>query len=369
MESGLMSTASMMPPARGLVLRCGLDGVVLESIRDDLGLLRNRNLPLALTAILDIGSHGKLEHFLKSATRTGAAVGWEMVVQRPDGLEVWFFAAGVRGGDVSVIAAPTAEELADFHHYFFGDRDPVPVRTMMATPSGESSLQRCLQLTALNSELLNVQRELARRNRELQVKNEQLRLMQRTITRQKKALLKANRQLADTATRDPLTGLRNRRAMTLPRGAAALATPAGAPNAVSLLMIDVDHFKRINDQFGHPMGDQVLLQLADIFNRVARHGDMVVRYGGEEFALILLDCDQSQAIGLADRVLRAVRTHPWPHGPVTVSIGIATADGRSSNLACLIQEADVALYHCKQHSRDCAAHFAHLGQQKPRLAA
>ncbi|NJL31750.1 MAG: GGDEF domain-containing protein [Phycisphaerales bacterium] len=172
-------------------------------------------------------------------------------------------------------------------------------------------------------------------------------------------MLQANHKLSDAATRDPLTGLRNRRAMTH-RLDSLLRQASASFHPLSILMVDIDHFKLVNDQYGHPMGDRVLQQVAEILSAGARHGDLVVRYGGEEFLLILPDCAAESSMTLARRLMHAVQNHAFDHGKVTISIGVATSTPHLLNKDRLIQQADAALYHGKQNGRNCAFHFNDL---------
>ncbi|SDG48690.1 diguanylate cyclase [Roseospirillum parvum] len=163
------------------------------------------------------------------------------------------------------------------------------------------------------------------------------------------------RQLADT---DGLTGLLNRRAfMESLEALAGQARRYGRP--LSLLTIDADHFKRINDTHGHPAGDAVLVHLAALVRAALRDCDQIGRLGGEEFAALLPETDAEGALRLADRLLETVRTTPAdiPSGPsisFTVSLGVATLGGPEESTESLLQRADQALYGAKAGGRDRA---------------
>lgn len=145
---------------------------------------------------------------------------------------------------------------------------------------------------------------------------------------------------------DGLTGLANRRAFD-----AELAGLLREGGAVALLMIDLDHFKRFNDDFGHQVGDGVLRETGQLLRGEVRPRDLVARYGGEEFTIVLPGGDASRAERVGQRVLQAFRGHAWAHRPATVSIGIAVA--RSGDTPeTLLRRADDALYHSKQTGRD-----------------
>ena len=151
---------------------------------------------------------------------------------------------------------------------------------------------------------------------------------------------------------DSLTGVANRR--RLDRERAALLD-VDDRTWTTVVYLDIDHFKPINDDQGHAVGDAVLCELATILRRTTRNNDLVGRYGGDEFALIAPDCDPDEAVRLAERLLAAIRAHrSWPTGNsvgVTVSIGLATARGPNSQL---FLAADEALYAAKASGRDRA---------------
>lgn len=126
--------------------------------------------------------------------------------------------------------------------------------------------------------------------------------------------------------------------------------------AAALLMVDVDHFKRVNDSYGHPGGDAVLKALADCLVRnFPRKSDMVARYGGEEFAVVLPDTSPQNAVRLAERTRQAVRELEITHGRhtigITISIGVAQI-GRNESVQSWLERADQALYQAKQQGRD-----------------
>ena len=126
-----------------------------------------------------------------------------------------------------------------------------------------------------------------------------------------------------------------------------------------LALIDVDHFKRINDTHGHIYGDEVLLELARMMERGFRHGDELFRYGGEEFAAILCHIDQSQVAVVLQRFRMRVMENLFPQiGGVTVSIGYCRLEAGPS--AQMIERADKALYYCKNHGRNRISGYAQL---------
>ncbi|HEL4112686.1 TPA: GGDEF domain-containing protein [Stenotrophomonas maltophilia] len=163
-------------------------------------------------------------------------------------------------------------------------------------------------------------------------------------------------ELETLARRDPLTGLGNRRSFDESLGAAhRRARRQGLGLAV--LMIDIDHFKRLNDTYGHPEGDRRLRAVAAILDGCLQRGDdLLARYGGEEFIAALPSSDTSHALDLGER-LRAAVEHaalPAPHGHVTISVGVAwQAAGGEREPDDLVDRADQALYRAKHAGRNC----------------
>lgn len=170
------------------------------------------------------------------------------------------------------------------------------------------------------------------------------------------------------ATIDGLTGIANRRQFDLSL-AQEVRRLARGTTPLSLAMIDVDHFKLYNDHYGHQAGDDCLRAVATaLSNTVHRAGDLVSRFGGEEFAVLLPNCDRPHALKVGDMLRRAVAGLALPHeicpgsGMVTVSVGVATLspplpepDAWASAAVALVGAADRALYKAKSSGRNCVA--------------
>jgi diguanylate cyclase (GGDEF)-like protein len=159
-------------------------------------------------------------------------------------------------------------------------------------------------------------------------------------------------QLEVAASTDHLTGLYNRARFDSELAVALAGRPvSGSPVTVALL--DVDHFKKVNDVLGHAAGDEVLRAVAGVLRRAVRTGDTVARYGGEEFALVLPSTPLDVAREVTDRVLDAVRTYDWTalHADLRVTASIGYAEVRHSAEEAL-SRADAALYAAKRAGRD-----------------
>lgn len=152
---------------------------------------------------------------------------------------------------------------------------------------------------------------------------------------------------------DPLTGLLNRRGIEQRLAVERQRLDRhGRPH--SLLSLDLDHFKRVNDLHGHPVGDEVLRAFGDILRQAGRGSDWAARVGGEEFWFVLPDTGLEGAVPLAERILREARELRLPDAPiqVTVSIGVAAAIERAEPAEDLMRRLDEALYQAKAQGRD-----------------
>ncbi|HZW35055.1 MAG TPA: diguanylate cyclase [Isosphaeraceae bacterium] len=170
-------------------------------------------------------------------------------------------------------------------------------------------------------------------------------------------LAQYNLRLAELATTDELTGVKNRRRFR--EDLDLLFSQAVRHNLpLSLILLDIDHFKQYNDTFGHPAGDQVLQGIGATLRAAVRRHDVVARYGGEEFVVLLPATDAGDAAELAERLRSTIAGRPWPHRTVTASFGVATTDSDIASAAALVDNADRALYQAKQTGRDRIIHFS-----------
>jgi diguanylate cyclase (GGDEF)-like protein len=200
-------------------------------------------------------------------------------------------------------------------------------------------LRYVAQLARLSAELDEVRRaeRLAREQAE-------------SMARRVEVLAGQSQRWMDEALRDPLTGLLNR------RGLDAAASEVFVPGAgVGVAVIDLDHFKSINDRFGHAVGDAVLVRATALLAGTTRDGDLLARTGGEEFCVLLRHVTAAQATQAAERLLARLRDADWsdvvPGLRVTASIGLALRDGNET-LDSVTRRADVVLYQAKAEGRD-----------------
>lgn len=163
------------------------------------------------------------------------------------------------------------------------------------------------------------------------------------------------RRLRSEVGQDPLTGLGNR--ATLNRRLAELAE---SNEPLSVLFIDVDHFKGYNDAYGHLAGDEVLRCLSALMLGAVRRSDLVARYGGEEFAILLPGAPLHVGRAIAEKLRQQAAEHQYPHRQVTLSIGAAASPADSTDPAALLMMADAAMYRAKGAGGNQVCHCGDL---------
>jgi diguanylate cyclase (GGDEF)-like protein len=175
------------------------------------------------------------------------------------------------------------------------------------------------------------------------------------------ATLNLRTKLENQSIRDSLTGLFNRHFMQISLER-EMVRAQRRKYIMAVLMLDVDHFKRFNDTHGHAAGDAVLKAFAEVFKSNIRAEDIVCRYGGEEFTIILPDTSVSGACDRAESIVRAVSELKVPMGQLTfdgfgISIGVAFYPGDGNTADVLLQPADAALYEAKRNGRNQVSLF------------
>ena len=169
------------------------------------------------------------------------------------------------------------------------------------------------------------------------------------LARLNQRLVSENIMFSELAHKDALTGIRNRHAV---RGWLDSCQKKHATSMMSILFIDIDHFKPINDTFGHSVGDDVLREFAVILSEFITEPDIIVRWGGEEFVIFCVDKNSVVAVQEAEKIRQKVSSHLWVHGdPLTCSIGVSEV--YTDNVYGAITQADNHLYHAKQAGRNC----------------
>lgn len=247
-------------------------------------------------------------------------------------------------------------------HLINGAGERVPV--MVNARRGQWDGQECivwvffvaLERSRFEAELVEARARAQRLAAALSQANAELQSAHQQLSQHAQSVESQNRELATLSLTDPLTRLGNRRALERAVEQWQMQSELGAPAA--LMMVDVDHFKRVNDRYGHDEGDRVLQELARQLQACKRSSDVVVRYGGEEFALWLPGTGPDGASAIAQRVHQLVREVRVDNKPVTVSIGVSCAQqtlhqGRDMVfLTRLLHQADLALYRAKTAGRN-----------------
>ncbi|RRR68091.1 MAG: diguanylate cyclase [Candidatus Viridilinea halotolerans] len=207
------------------------------------------------------------------------------------------------------------------------------------------------ELAQARDRLQHEQTRLQATEQHLRERETQLEALVVTLHTQQFELRLANAQLQALATSDGLTGLTNHRALQQELVSAThRAQRSGEP--LALIMLDIDHFKRFNDTFGHPAGDHVLRVVAGVLRASVRSSDLVARYGGEEFAILLPNTTSSGAAEIAERCRQALSDLIWNEWPITASFGVAVWQPCREAKQDLIAQADAALYHAKHQGRN-----------------
>ena len=175
--------------------------------------------------------------------------------------------------------------------------------------------------------------------------------------------VKEHTLLRRMATMDGLTNLFNRR-FFMEQLTCEFKRARRYQSNLTLIMLDLDNFKIFNDTFGHLQGDEVLRIIGRILRKCVREVDMVGRYGGEEFAVILPEAANDQGVIVAEKTRKAVMAHPFKFGKrkselnrLTVSFGVSSLNDSVENVAELINQADIALYRAKKQGRNCVVSY------------
>lgn len=208
--------------------------------------------------------------------------------------------------------------------------------------------------------LLAAKKETDDRNRMKKKQIAELDRLRQELESKQKELLDLNEKLQKLAETDGLTGLWNRRSLQ-EKLTLSIAAHLSGGRPLSLLLIDIDFFKNINDNYGHMAGDKVLEQMGQLLEEECRKEHIAARYGGEEFALILPDMDQSDALEIAERIRIRVEITSFGIPSMTVSIGAATLLPGDTERS-LQYKADCALYASKDAGRNRVTHSSELVQ-------
>ena len=185
----------------------------------------------------------------------------------------------------------------------------------------------------------------------LEAKKVELRGMLDMLQKSREEIRRQNEELQVLATIDPLTGVSNRRSF-FTRAQELLQRARADQMPLSVMMVDLDFFKRINDDFGHAAGDEVLCRTAELLREMLGFPERVCRYGGEEFCVELEGYPLEQAMGLAEQLRAKIAAPAFATMPVTASFGVASLSAGAADFAALVNQADEALYRAKRTGRN-----------------
>jgi diguanylate cyclase (GGDEF)-like protein len=180
-----------------------------------------------------------------------------------------------------------------------------------------------------------------------------------TVARQLAATIKTSRlhaQVTELSLRDPLTGIHNRRYFDLFLNS-EVNRSRRLGKGMAVIILDIDHFKKYNDSYGHPAGDKVIQNVALCTREGRRNADVTARIGGEEFALILPETQMEGALIVAEKIQATIRNSSGFEHPITVSMGISALTRTGTTAEELVKEADIALYEAKQTGRNRICFF------------
>ena len=194
---------------------------------------------------------------------------------------------------------------------------------------------------------------------QLEEKKRELLKMLEALRDSRDKIRQRNDELAYLATRDPLTACLNRRSF-FEQFEVQWRSPNIKPGELSCLMVDIDKFKSINDQFGHATGDEVLKKVAASLLKAVGDTGLVCRYGGEEFCILLPHCDLAGAEQVGDRLRQRIESLPFPKLNVTASVGVSSRSLDPGSPQELLDQADKSLYCSKRSGRNCVTRWDHV---------
>lgn len=299
-------------------------------------------------ACFTFDQEGLIQEWNSLSTEIFGLKGWEVFMNPvwdaldPDGMGDWRYQ--------KVADIFEAEDYPDFDwSYHKPDGSEVYLACKVVCLTNE----RGERVAAVAGNLDITARVLAQRKIDEQVA--EIQKYTRKLEKQSRQLGAANKKLHELAVTDGLTGLTNRRKFQ--EMLTDFCESYRRENQTfSLLLFDVDHFKNFNDAFGHQAGDEVLKKFSRVLEKQARKYERPARFGGEEFAVILQNCDASEATLVAERFRAAIEQQAWPYRPVTASIGISTFTGIETPKE-MIEGADKGLYESKRTGRNRSTHI------------
>jgi diguanylate cyclase (GGDEF)-like protein len=321
---------------------CNQDGAILKVLHNDFGIAESEMLGKTFPLLVARSSFQKALSFLVELKAWRTVFDWEFDLPIGNNVILVHCAGLVFEGNLLIMAAQTRSAV---HHLFeemmrINNDQADLLRTItkeqakLIRTQPEREIELYDQLSSMNNELITLQRELAKKNIELE---------------------RLNAEVQRLVIMDELTHLYNRRGF-FGIGYREIERAKRFEKSISAIIFDIDHFKKVNDTYGHAIGDKVLEEVATRCSRQLRKVDSIGRYGGEEFAVLLPETNTASARIIAER-LRHATSHEaisTEHGllTVTISLGVAVLKDDTTTLEELLECADRALYKAKESGRN-----------------
>lgn len=294
------------------------------------------------------------------------ALGWTVVVRQPEAVALATAKEARRAvlwaGGLTALAvmALVWVALGRFSRPLLAIADAAQRIERGDTEASIPATDQSSELRQLSGALRGMLHTLVERGRHVAEANAQL---EQRVAERTAELERANRELEKLARKDALTGLFNRRAGD-DRIAEEMSRHRRSLSGLTVMLADVDHFKRINDRYGHPAGDAVLREIAQRLSSMCRHTDFIARFGGEEFLMLLPDTSVEGAMTAARKMLAVVSQQPVEGvGHVSISLGIASPAEYFVDPASALKAADESLYAAKAAGRNRAIVYGQTGEQ------
>ncbi|WOV87008.1 GGDEF domain-containing protein [Sporosarcina oncorhynchi] len=245
------------------------------------------------------------------------------------------------------------KQVREMYLNFKLDKQSLPVLVNVNEHNGlyEGIIVKIKTRDEYETQMLAAKKNAERIQQETDLANEKLMALLKDVECKQRELEELNSDLQTLAARDELTGLCNRRVFRKDFAHAIMHAEKENGPAFSLAILDIDHFKKVNDQYGHAVGDEVLIELAQKMESIIPKPHLISRIGGEEFAIIFYEENADKAVGLAEELRQFVAQSKWESVAITISVGITRfRKGDSAN--SLFTRADDALYESKGNGRN-----------------
>lgn len=247
-----------------------------------------------------------------------------------------------------------------------GEDLPVLINGVLKENNGEETIEcvfvQMFKRIDYEKEIRTAKRQIEEAYQEKKQALQELESVHEKLELKQKELIELNEQLATLANTDSLTGLYNRR-FFLEKLNENIISYQKSNNPFTILLLDIDYFKKINDTYGHLIGDKVLKELAELMYRTCCKRDIIARFGGEEFIILLSESNIQVAKLEAEKIRSVVEHADWRGVSVTVSIGAATYANEDTDIS-ILAKADDALYKSKANGRNCVTHTVDMMAKK-----